>query len=332
MLTSDFDYYLPPELIAQHPPEKRGTSRMLVLDRKSDDCELRKFSDIPDYLSEGDCIIVNNTRVLNSRFYGEKEETGAKIELLLTMPLNENATLWKSLVKPGKRVRSGTRIRLYGNPTDEISVGRDVNSLGTPSSSSGTKLEAEKMSPSSEMPGESQFVTIIRKNDDGSYNVKFDSDDIEYIQENYGHTPLPPYISREDEESDKERYQTVYATTPGAVAAPTAGLHFTDEIIADLAEKGVNTAEVTLHVGPGTFKPVSADDPRDHKMHSEIYSLSKENAELINQTRRKRGRILAIGTTSVRVLETCADEDGNVMSGSGSTDIFLYPPHETKSC
>ena len=305
--TSDFDYHLPEDMIAQHPPDQRGTSRMLVLDRRTGNCEIRRFSDITDYLSPGDTMVVNNTKVMNARFYGEKEGTGAKIELLLTMPLNEKATKWKSLVRPEKRVRAGTKIELTPNALPEL---RDSQNLKLP--------EAPK------------YVTILNKNSDGTFNIEFDSTDIDEIQEKYGHTPLPPYIKRSDEQSDKQRYQTVYAKEAGAVAAPTAGLHFTDDIVAEFADIGVNSAEVTLHVGPGTFKPVSVEDPRDHKMHAEVFTLTEESAEIINKTHAEGHKILAVGTTSVRVLETCANPVGNVLPQNGITEIFLYPPMKPK--
>ena len=305
--TSDFDYHLPEELIAQHPPEERGTSRMLVMSRSTGECEIRMFSDITDYLSSGDTMVVNNTKVMNARFFGEKEKTGARIELLLTMPLNKSATVWKSLVKPGKRVREGTKVILKPN---DIYAKRCIDS---------------------HIPSLAECsVTILNRNDDGSFNIKFNREDMESVQMTYGHTPLPPYIRRSDELADQNRYQTVYAKEMGAVAAPTAGLHFTDAINSELLSMNVNTAEVTLHVGPGTFQPVSVDDPREHKMHSEIFTLNSDNAELINATHRNGHNILAVGTTSVRVLETCSDDSGVVTPQQGMTDIFLYPPKKAK--
>jgi len=301
--TSDFDYHLPEDMIAQHPPDQRGTSRMLVLNRKSGACELRRFSDIVDYLSPGDTMVINNTKVMNARFYGNKEHTGAKIELLLTMPLNAQATQWKALVKPAKRVKIGTKIILIPK------VDHKARNF---------------------CKGSEHYITILNKNSDGSCNIEFDSENIEEIQLGYGHTPLPPYIKRSDEQDDRERYQTVYAKETGAVAAPTAGLHFTDNIVAKLADIGVYSAEVTLHVGPGTFQPVTVEDPRDHKMHSEIFTLTEESASIINNTHQKGNKILAVGTTSVRVLETCSDDSGNVIPKQGATEIFLYPPMKPK--
>ncbi len=312
--TADFDYHLPEELIAQHPPEERGTSRMLVLNRNTGECEVRKFTDITDYLSAGDTVVVNNTKVMNARFFGVKDQTGAKIELLLTMPLNKNATLWKSFVKPGKRVREGTKIILTPNDLQNMRISQ----------------EDGQASQGNDTISSDCTVTVLTRNDDGSFNIEFGTDNMEYVQEHYGHTPLPPYIRRSDELSDQTRYQTVYAKEVGAVAAPTAGLHFTDEICAKFADMKVNSAEVTLHVGPGTFQPVSVEDPREHKMHSEIFTLTADNAERMNRTHENGNKILAIGTTSVRVLETCADELGILTPQQGITDIFLYPPQTPK--
>lgn len=299
MRTSDFDYHLPEEMIAQFPPKQRGDSRMLALNRKTGDCEIRNFKDFIYYLEAGDCIVINNTKVMNARFFGLKEGAGAKIEILLTMPLDDRQQKWKCLVKPGKRVRQGTKIRLVPH-----------------SDSSDTQIEA--------------WVEVIGKTDDGAYEIIFTNENIEEIQAVFGHTPLPPYIKREDHQPDAERYQTVFAKNTGAVAAPTAGLHFTSEIFAKLAEKGINIAEVTLHVGPGTFRPVSVEDPNEHKMHSEAFVMTREAAELINKTHAEGKKVVAIGTTSVRVLESCADENGKVIAQRGVTEIFLHPPMKPK--
>jgi len=300
MRTADFDYDLPENMIAQFPPEERGDSRMLALNRKTGNCEIRNFSDIINYLENGDCMVINNTRVMNARFYGYKEGKGAYIEILLTMPLDDEQKHWKCMLKPGKRVRPGTKIKLI--PHQELS---DKNF-------------------------QEIWITVVCHNNDGTFEIAFETDDIKTVQTLFGHTPLPPYIKREDQQHDAERYQTVFAKKSGAVAAPTAGLHFTESIFAKLAEKGINIAETTLHVGPGTFKPVSVEDPRDHKMHSEAFTLSESSAALINDTHRRGKRIIAIGTTSVRVLETCADNNGTVIPQSGITDIFLYPPRVPK--
>lgn len=298
MRTSDFDYHLPEEMIAQFPPEKRGESRMLAMNRQTGVCEIRQFADFIEYLDPGDCIVINNTKVMNARFFGLKEGAGAKIEILLTTPLEEQQQSWKCLIKPGKRVQKGTRIKLI--PHQDIQV------------------------------VEPEWITVSARTDDGSFEIEFESGNIEYAQAFFGHTPLPPYIKRADEKPDADRYQTIFAKHRGAVAAPTAGLHFTKEIFAKFAAKGINIAETTLHVGPGTFRPVSVDDPRDHRMHSEAFHLSNEAAEIINNTHDNGCRVVAIGTTSVRVLETCADNFGRVIPQRGVTDIFLHPPMKPK--
>jgi S-adenosylmethionine:tRNA ribosyltransferase-isomerase len=307
MLTDNFDYNLPEELIAQHPPEIRGDSRMLVLHRQTGLCEIKHFNDLPNYLEQGDCLVFNNTRVMSARMYGVKytanaegATAGAKIEILLISATDSNGQYWQCLLRPGKRVKEGTRIKL---------------------STLNEELENE----------ENDWFTVQKKNDDGTFEIKFDSSDVWQLQEKYGHVPLPPYIKREDVDNDHERYQTIFATTSGAVAAPTAGLHFTDETMALLKNKGVINAEVTLHVGPGTFQPVSVEDVENHQMHSEEFMLTEQNAEIINQTHQAGKKVLAVGTTSVRVLESCADFNGNVHAQTASTDIFIYPPYKPKA-
>lgn len=298
--TDDFDYHLPENLIAQKPSEIRGGSRMLVLHRETGKCEVRKFANIAEYLSKDDTIVFNNTKVINARMFGQKKNPdgfGAKIEILLVSQ-TENCATWKCFLKPGKRAKVGSQIYLL-DKNNELS--------------------------------KDDYFTVTEHNDNGSFIIVFNDNKILEKQEVYGHIPLPPYIEREDEEFDKERYQTVYAKYFGAVAAPTAGLHFTNEILSDLKDKGVNKAEVTLHVGPGTFKPVDVKDVTDHKMHLEEYELTKETAEIINQTHNKKNRVLAIGTTSVRVLESCANSDGIITENSGETDIFIYPPYKPKA-
>lgn len=314
MRTSDFDYHLPEEMIAQFPPEKRGDSRMLALNRKTGDCEIRNFHDLIDYIETGDCIVINNTKVMNARFYGLKEAEGAKIEILLTMPLDDRQKKWKCLLKPGKRVREGTRIKLLPHPDQSTEAFAKEN-------------HQIPKSPNHQMDS---WLEVKAKTHDGAYEVEFEADNIEETQAAFGHTPLPPYIKRKDHQPDAERYQTVFAKNAGAVAAPTAGLHFNEEIFAKFAEKGIKVAETTLHVGPGTFRPVSVEDPKDHKMHSEAFVLTKETANLINETHKNGKRVIAIGTTSVRVLETCADENGDVVPQCGITDIFLHPPMHPK--
>ncbi|MCK5844512.1 MAG: tRNA preQ1(34) S-adenosylmethionine ribosyltransferase-isomerase QueA, partial [Victivallales bacterium] len=325
MLTSDFDYDLPEELIAQFPSEKRGASRMMVLNRSTGEREIRGFVDLPEYLRAGDCVVVNNTKVMKARFFGIKAETGAKIEILLTTPLDDSSTRWRALVKPGKRVRSGTVVELI--PREGGGEGENVG-VASQRRNALTCIQRQSVSGELENRGENGRASLIVEsvNGDGTFDVAFDPLLLEEIERCYGHTPLPPYIKRGDVDSDDIRYQTVFAKEFGAVAAPTAGLHFTNAMLAKLAEMGVFKAEVTLHVGPGTFRPVSVENPDDHKMHYERFSLTSENAAIINGARKNGGRVLAIGTTCVRVLETCAASDGTVSAESGTTNIFMRPP------
>jgi S-adenosylmethionine:tRNA ribosyltransferase-isomerase len=300
--SSLFDYHLPEDLIAQYPAENRDASRMLVLDRKTGECEIRRFPDIVDYLSPGDGIIFNNTRVMNARMYGVKNGSAgsAKVEILLVSPADTAGKTWKALIKPGKRTPPETRVKLV-----TITGGIADN-------------------------GGDDWFTVHEHFDDGTFLIEFDDADNDRIQRQYGHLPLPPYIRREDEQSDMERYQTIFASKSGAVAAPTAGLHFTPEIMAELREKGVKQAALTLHVGPGTFKPVSVEDVTQHKMHHEDFLLPEETVELINSVHAAGHKILAVGTTTVRVLESCVDDAGLLAPRAGSTDIFLYPPYQPK--
>jgi S-adenosylmethionine:tRNA ribosyltransferase-isomerase len=296
MRTDDFNYNLPEELIAQYPAAKRNESRMLVLDRSTGKCDIRMFSDITDYLQRGDCVVFNNTRVMNARMYGEKKDTGAKIEILLIRRVAERDMCWECLIKPGKRARIGSVICLKGK----------------------------------ESLGEHSF-SVIEKCDDGHFIIEFSGHNMDDIFSLYGHVPLPPYIKRDDAGDDFERYQTIYAKESGAVAAPTAGLHFNDEVMGALRNKGVDLQEVTLHVGPGTFKPVSVDKLTEHKMHIEEYVMPESVADKINETHSQNHRVMAVGTTAVRVIETCAEPTGKVMSGEGETDIFLYPPYKPRA-
>jgi S-adenosylmethionine:tRNA ribosyltransferase-isomerase len=300
--TSLFDYHLPEELIAQYPAENRDASRMLVLDRKTGECEIHKFPDIVNYLNPGDGIIFNNTRVMNARMYGIKNGTSgsAKIEILLVSPADTTGKKWKAMLRPGKRAQPETRVKLTAGETAQDS-------------------------------GSDDWFTVLEHLDDGTFLIEFDSADNSRIQQKYGHLPLPPYIRREDEPSDMERYQTIFASKSGAVAAPTAGLHFTPEIMDALQKKGVKQAALTLHVGPGTFKPVSAADVSLHKMHHEDFLLPEETAGLVNSIHAAGHKILAVGTTTVRVLESCADSSGLLIPRAGSTDIFLYPPYQPKA-
>lgn len=288
MKVTDFDYYLPKELIAQHPLEKRDESRLMIVDRKSGDIEHKVFKNIMEYLKEEDCLVLNNTRVLPARLIGEKEGTGGKMEFLLLKRID--AGLWETLVKPGKRAKIGSRF-VFGNGELKAQV-KDIG-------------------------------------EDGSRIVEFEYEGIfEEVLDKLGQMPLPPYITETLE--DKERYQTVYSKESGSAAAPTAGLHFTEELLEKIKDKGIKIAFVTLHVGLGTFRPVKVDVIEEHHMHSEYYTMSKETAELINETKDKGGRIIAVGTTSCRTLETIADEKGRVREQSGWTDIFMYPGYEFK--
>ena len=286
MRVADFDYELPEELIAQHPAERRELSRLLVVGRGTGACACRTFADFPEYVRAGDCLVVNDTRVIAARLYGRRDPSGGQVE---AFALEERGPgRWQCLLRPGRRLSPGARVLLDGDA--------------------------------------GAFVVTARL-DDGTFEVQFDTEDVFALLERAGRVPLPPYIQREASADDRERYQTVYAQRPGAVAAPTAGLHFTPEILAAVVAKGAQVAHVTLHVGPGTFQPVKAERIEDHVMHEEAYEVTEAAAATINATRAAGGRIVAVGTTSVRTLESCADPaTGSVRAGSGRTRIFLYPP------
>ncbi|WP_255992700.1 tRNA preQ1(34) S-adenosylmethionine ribosyltransferase-isomerase QueA [Clostridium perfringens] len=288
MKVSDFYFELPGELIAQYPLEKRDSSRLMVLDKKTGEIEHRKFHDILEYLNEGDTLVLNNTRVLPARLIGEKEETGGKIEFLLLKRIEGDK--WECLAKPGRKAKVGTVFTF----------------------------------------GEGKLKAIVREiGEEGNRIIEFMYDGIfEQVLDELGQMPLPPYIHEKLE--DKERYQTVYSKEKGSAAAPTAGLHFTEELLKEIKDKGVNIAYLTLHVGLGTFRPVKVDDVNNHVMHSEYYHLDKENAELINKTKEAGKRVIAVGTTSSRTLETIGDENGRVREQSGWTDIFIYPGYKFK--
>ncbi|WP_316637298.1 tRNA preQ1(34) S-adenosylmethionine ribosyltransferase-isomerase QueA [uncultured Ruminococcus sp.] len=287
MKTSDFYYDLPQEQIAQTPIEPRDHSRLMVLHRDNDKIEHRHFYDILDYLDEGDCLIVNDSRVIPARIYGVKEDTGAKIEFLLLKQLSGNR--WETLVKPGKKAKIGAKF-IFGDGL----------------------LKAE-------------VVDIV---EDGNRIVELQSEENIYTTlDKIGQMPLPPYITAKLE--DQERYQTVYSHELGSAAAPTAGLHFTNELLDKIRAKGVNIGYVTLHVGLGTFRPVKVDDVTKHKMHSEHYEIPAETAELIKQTKANGKRVIAVGTTSCRTLESVA-ASGEIRACDGFTDIFIYPGFEFK--
>ena len=288
MKTSDFFYELPEELIAQDPLEDRTASKLLVLNRKTDKLEHKIFSDVIDYLNPGDCLIINNTRVIPARLIGEKEDTGGKVEILL-LKRREN-DIWESLVKPGKKLRPGARVT-FGDG----------------------RLKAE----------------ILEIAEEGNRLVKFYYEGIfEEILDSLGEMPLPPYITHKLE--DKGMYQTVYAKFDGSAAAPTAGLHFTNELLEKIRQKGIKIASITLHVGLGTFRPVKVEDVNNHHMHTEWYEVNKEAAEIINETKKNGGRVICVGTTSCRTIESVADENGLMSAKTGETDIFIYPGYKFK--
>ena len=288
MKTDDFDYYLPEELIAQTPLEKRDESRLMVLDRKTGEITHDKFYDIINYLDKDDVLVLNDTKVLPARIIGTKEDTGAVIELLLLKNINDD--LWECLVKPAKRVKIGTI----------VSFGDGV------------------------LKGE--CVGIF---DEGIRHIRFSYKGIFYeILDKLGSMPLPPYIK--EKLQDKDRYQTVYAKNIGSAAAPTAGLHFTKDLLKRIEDKGIKICYITLHVGLGTFRPVNVEDVTTHKMHSEFYSMSKEVADTLNMAKKNGQRIVAVGTTSTRTIETIMTKYGEFRECSGWTDIFIYPGYEFK--
>jgi len=289
MKLEEFDFYLPEELIAQTPLLKRDTSKLLTINRKENTYEHKVFSDIVDYFNPGDTLVLNNTRVMPARLYGQKKDTGAAIEVLLLK--NKEHNMWECLVKPAKRIKVGSI----------VSFGEGI-------------MEAE----------------CVKVLDDGFRYFEFKYEGIfqERLDE-LGTMPLPPYIK--ERLTDKERYQTVYSKEVGSSAAPTAGLHFTNELLDKIKQKGVNIVYLTLHVGLGTFRPVSVENIEDHDMHSEYYTLDKEAANVINETKKNGGRVFSVGTTSTRTLETIArDNDGEIVPASGWTNIFIYPGFEFK--
>lgn len=287
--TSDFYYELPPELIAQDPLEDRSSSRLMVLDRKTGKVSHHVFREITSFLEPGDCLVLNNTKVLPARLLGVREETGGAVEVLLLKRREKD--VWETLVKPGKKARPQTRLmfgdgRLVGEVTDVVEEGN----------------------------------RLIRFSYEGIWEEVLDS---------LGEMPLPPYITHKLQ--DKNRYQTVYAKYEGSAAAPTAGLHFTQRLLEELAEKGVDIAYITLHVGLGTFRPVKAENLRDHHMHAESYQISREAAEKINRAKENGHRVICVGTTSCRTLESACDENGRLEECCGDTDIFIYPGYRFRA-
>ena len=288
MKTSDFYFDLPKELIAQDPLEDRSASRLLVLNKETGEMEHRIFKDIVEYLNPGDCLVINDTKVIPARLFGSKVGTDAKIEILL-LKRREN-DIWETLVKPGKKVRPGTK----------IAFGEGL------------------------LMGE-----VLEVAEEGNRLIRFTYDGIfEEILDQLGQMPLPPYITHQLK--DKNRYQTVYAKHDGSAAAPTAGLHFTPELLEEIKEKGVRIAHVTLHVGLGTFRPVKVEDVTAHHMHSEFYVVEEDQAELINRTKTEGGKVVCVGTTSCRTIESAADDQGILHAGSDWTNIFIYPGYRFK--
>ncbi len=288
MNVKDFDYYLPEELIAQDPLEDRSSSRLMILDKKTGEINHRIFKNIIEELKEGDCLVINNTKVIPARLYGAKVGTNAKIEVLLLKRRENN--IWEVLVKPGKKAKPGTQISF----------------------------------------GEGKLIgTVIDVVEEGNRLIQFSYEGIfEEVLDELGQMPLPPYITHQLK--DKNRYQTVYAKYDGSAAAPTAGLHFTKELLEQIQEKGVKIASVTLHVGLGTFRPVKVENVLDHHMHSEFFIIEESEAKKINDTKAAGGRVISVGTTSCRTLESATDENGKLKATSGWTDIFIYPGYQFK--
>ena len=288
MKTKDFDYYLPEELIAQTPLEKRDESRLMCLDKETGELSHHHFYELPDFLNPGDCLILNNSRVLPARLLGQRLPGGGACEVLLLIDRGDKT--WECIVRPGKHLRKGAKMQ-FGNG----------------------ELKAE-------------VVDVLP---DGNRMVKFDFEGIFLeVLEHLGKMPLPPYITKQLE--DQSQYQTVYAKELGSAAAPTAGLHFTPELMDTIRSKGVGIAEVTLHVGLGTFRPVKVSNVLDHHMHSEFYRIEEDAANMINETKKNGGRIICVGTTSCRTIESAAAEDGTIRACSGWTDIFVYPGYQFK--
>ncbi|MCC5911545.1 MAG: tRNA preQ1(34) S-adenosylmethionine ribosyltransferase-isomerase QueA [Clostridiaceae bacterium] len=288
MKTKDFYFDLPEELIAQTPLANRDESRLMVVDKDTGKIDHNYFYNIVDLLEPGDCLVLNNTRVLPARLIGEKEGTGGKVEFLLLKRIELNT--WETLVKPGKKAKIGSKFQFGGG-----------------------LLRAE----------------VIDIGDEGSRIIRFEYRGVfEDVLDQLGKMPLPPYIT--EELQDRERYQTVYSKHEGSAAAPTAGLHFTEKLLQDIADKGINIAYITLHVGLGTFRPVKVDDVTNHKMHAEYFMMDEDTAKTINETKSRGGKVIAVGTTSCRTLESAALVDGKVKASNGWTDIFIYPGYSFK--
>ncbi|MSR77753.1 MAG: tRNA preQ1(34) S-adenosylmethionine ribosyltransferase-isomerase QueA [Candidatus Omnitrophica bacterium] len=292
-LLSDFDYTLPPELIALYPPKDRVSARLMVVDRETGKHQQRRFSEILDFLNPGDLLVLNNSRVIPARIFTSRK-TGGKVELFLLR--EREPQVWTALVRPNRKVKKGDFLNL-GDPKDKVTV----EALDDSVPKSGERL------------------------------LRFHGKPMKDILNQYGHIPLPPYIARQDDSLDRELYQTVYAKEEGSVAAPTAGLHFNEKLLADLRKKGVEIAEVTLHVGYGTFQSIGVEDLSQHQMHEEMYEVTEQTAGQINRACQEGRRIIACGTTALRVLESAADLRGRVTPGRASTRLFIYDPYKFKA-
>lgn len=290
MKLSDFDYDLPEKYIAQFPPEKRGTTNLLILDKKTGEIEHSKYFKLNEYLSPGDCVVLNDTKVIPARLFGKGKENGNRVEIFLLKNIDPQKNIWEVMFGGAKRIK-GERYLILENGEIEVEIVQ--NEHGKP------RL------------------------------IKF-PDNPEKILEKIGHTPLPPYIKREDTKEDVTRYQTVFAKEAGAVAAPTASLNFTEDLIERLKSKGVEIVYITLHVGWDTFAPITEEEIEDHEIHSEWFSVEKKDAEVINKTKKSGGKILSVGTTVTRVLETVANEDGTVRPFTGQSRIYIYPGYKFK--
>lgn len=290
MLVKDFDFHLPPELIARHPAPEREGSRLMLLDRRTGAIREDRFGHIADYLAPGDLLVMNDTRVIPARLFGHRE-SGGRVEIFLLRRTGGDPESWSCLLKGSKRMRPGQVIGLAAG----------------------------------------MRALVRARLDDDSWQVEFSGPEpFDGWLEREGHIPLPPYLQREDDEQDRERYQTVYARTPGAVAAPTAGLHFTRELLAELAGKGIETAWLTLHTGLGTFLPVRVERVQDHRIHAERYVLPQVTADAVHAAKARGGRVVAVGTTTARTLEYAAADNGTVRAGAGDADIFIYPGYRFK--
>jgi S-adenosylmethionine:tRNA ribosyltransferase-isomerase len=301
--TADYDYALPAELIAQAPATRRDESRLMVIDRATGAIEHRTFRDLPSFLRAGDALVLNTTRVFKARLLGTRDGSGAPAEVLLLRDLGDGT--WEAMVQPGAKLKPGRRVH--------VADGFEVEMLGA--TERGTRIVAPRVA---RIGG----ASVLGTEDHARLHAAIDA---------YGHVPLPPYITRADASADAERYQTIFAREAGSVAAPTAGLHFTPELLAALESSGVRRAEVLLHVGAGTFKPVEVEDPAEHPMHEEWYNVPVATADLLNDTRSRGGRICAVGTTSLRTLESARGADGRLRAGTGETRIFIRPPTPLRS-